>query len=224
MIEWESDPLQTYLCKKLSTAMIDPSLLVHRHFWLAIEELHSQYPSRGRFLVPYGIMGILDRDLSRYYAGSLGSAHRLNAEEIVRKCYEFDKYLDFFSWKDYRDLKDKEFLQFFEPVRNELQRSKLPRSIQEILLDELVFMATKSAILSRLRKTFPVLLRKFRIPLIDLTELVPLEWKLKVKGIKKIVQILTYIATLDQVEIRLGSFIGPAETVYSGVVIFLIDP
>ena len=98
-------------------------------------------------------------------------------------------------------------------------------SIRDILLDEFVFLSTQSTILSRIKKSFEVFEKLGAIPLINLEEIAPEEWRKTVRGLKNAINFANWIATIGAFTIWLGpvaGFLGGSAV--TGTRLLLIDP
>ena len=215
--------------EKLSTIMLDPSLLVHLRFWSSVNFLKKMMHGRPIY-VPYGINYVEDAELEKFYRYPFWNREEMLPARVVRmKAKEAFK---FFSWKEQRRNIREEFIEDFEKLRVRLEKSSLPTSVKDMLLDEFAFLSSQSAILSRLKRTFK-LLEQHGIPLINLEKIAPDEWKTHVHKIKKTINIVNWIATMGFFTLCFGpigasvgtsiegSFGAPVTT---GIRLFLIDP
>lgn len=215
--------------EKLSAIMIDPSLLVHPRFWSSVSFLKEMMHGRPIY-VPYGINYVEDAELRRFYRYPFWYREEMLSAKVVRMRAE--EAFKFFSWKEQRQNVRKEFIEEFEKLSFRLEKSFLPASVKDMLLDEYVFLSSQSAILSRLKITFK-LLEQHGIPLINLEKMAPDEWKRHVHRIKKTIDIVNWIAIMGffalwfgpigaSVGASIGNSLGASVT--TGIRLFLIDP
>ena len=193
--------------------IIDPSLLLVRGFWEDITEKYTDayYPS--------GIKDVKETTLHRYY-GSYRKDQMLPFEEMIALCEE---HFSEFSWREYPNYLEniKESIPYFTTSEN--------NPIQEILLDEIVFLFSKSSMLSRLKKSIKHFEIFNKIPLINLEKLVPEEYRDAVSGIKNAFSMVNYIVSVGGFTLALGFPLGTvvglaSSTIVEGVRIFIIDP
>lgn len=110
-------------------------------------------------------------------------------------------------------------------LRLRLEGSPLSMPIQRILLDEFVFLATQSSILSRLKKTFKLFEYLRVMPLLNLEEMVPEEWRESVRGIKWMVRFVNWIAFIGGFSLMLGPVTALLSgSTVTGIRLVLIDP
>lgn len=199
--------------RKLKDAMIDPSLLYRYRFW-------GETPPRNiKFYIPKSLYKIPENDISdfsKFYMGGLSQKRALRLKEIKeilaeRKIEEFDR-------KKYIKKIPEQFLERYEI----LQKLDFKYPIKEVLLDEFVFLTTKSCLLSALKKVFKQFERANVFPLINLEEKVPDEWKETVSGLKKLANWIAFLGTFTVT----GNLIlsGVSAKVTEGIRLFLIDP
>ena len=199
--------------RKLKDAMIDPSLLYRYRFW-------GETPPRNiKFYIPKILYKIPENDIpdfSKFYMGGLSQKRALSFKEIKemlaeRKIEEFDR-------KKYIKKIPEQFLERYEILQN--LDFKYP--IKEVLLDEFVFLTTKSCLLSALKKVFKQFEKINVFPLINLEEKVPDEWKETVSGLKKLANWIAFLGTFTLT----GNLIlsGVSAKVTEGIRLFLIDP
>jgi len=171
---------------KLRDAMIDPSLLYRYRFW------GETLPRNIKFYIPKSLYEIPENDIpdfSKFYMGGLSQKRALRFKEIKemlaeRKIEEFDR-------KKYIKKIPEQFLERYEI----LQKLDFKYPIKEVLLDEFIFLTTKSCLLSALKKVFKQFERANVFPLINLEEKVPDEWKETVSGLKKMVDWIAFLGT-----------------------------
>ena len=215
--------------EKLSAIMIDPSLLVHPRFWSSVSFLKEMMHGRPIY-VPYGINYVEDAELRRFYRYPFWYREEMLPARVVRMRAE--EAFKFFSWKDQRRNVRKEVVEDFEKLRFRLEKSFLPASVKDMLLDEFAFLSSQSAILSRLKRTFK-LLEQHGVPLINLEKMAPDQWKAHVHRIKKTIDIVNWIAIMGffalwfgPIGASVGASIGGSfgAPVAKGIRLFLIDP
>jgi hypothetical protein len=215
--------------EKLSAIMIDPSLLVHPRFWSSVSFLKDVMHGRPIY-VSHGINYVEDAELRRFYGYPFWDREERLPARVVRMRSE--EAFKFFSWKEQRQNVREEFVEEFEKLRVRLEKSFLPVSVKDILLDEFVFLSSQSAIFSRLKRTFK-LLEQHGIPLVNLEKMAPDEWKVHVHRIKKTIDIVNWIAIMGffafwfgpigaVVGASIGGSVGAPVT--KGIRLFLIDP
>jgi len=198
--------------------MIDPSLLCKADFWEAVTYLESFLP----LAYPKNIEMTENADFRDFYGAYLRRLDILNIEEVIARCRES---LRPFFWMEYSRVIPEALAEGFATFRRALERSYLPHSIQNVLLDEFVFLATQSSIISRIKKPFTFFERFDAIPLLNLEKRAPAEWKSSVRGIKNVVSLVNWIAVTGGVSIWLGPvaglFVGSGTDV---IRLILIDP
>lgn len=199
--------------------MLDPSLLCRVEFWEVTSNLREIFPL---IYVPKNIRDIKDRDFRDFYGGYLHRKKILSVEEVARRSQEAFKS---FSWEEYAEQVPEQLMEGFETLRGRLKESYLATPIQNTLLDEFVFLATRSSILSRLKKTFRLFEKFEAIPLLNLERIAPEEWRKSVKGVKNAVSFVNWIASIGGFSVWLGPIVGPlAGTAATGIRLLLIDP
>jgi hypothetical protein len=211
--------MEKLLENKLRPTMLDPSLLVRHGLWESVQSLRKVSPI---IYVPEGIRNIKDSEFREFYGGYLRERDIARIEEVIRNAQETFKW---FSWVEYSEKMPEQLAERFTGLRLRVEESSLPVPIRTILLDEFVFLATQSSILSRMKKTFKLLEKLDAIPLINLEKIVPQEWQKSISGLKKAVAIINWIATIGVFAIWLGPAAGVIDgSAVTGVRLLLIDP
>jgi len=213
------DILNSQIDKKLKPTMLDPSLLCRVEFWEVVGDLKEIFP---KVYFPMGITEIKDREFRDFYGIYLPREKILSVEEVVKRSHEA---FNSFHWEKYSREVPEQLSESFEMLRLPLEDSHISLSIQRILLDEFVFLVTQSSILSRLKKTFKLLEHLRVMPLLNLEETVPEEWRESLRGVKWMINFVNWIALIGGFSL----FLGPVASVLSGVTIkgirlVLIDP
>ena len=198
---------------KLKPVMIDPSLLSTAEFWESRERFKSLFP---KIYFSRNIQEIRS-DAFRDFYGS----YRKRVLKIDDMLSRSQKFFLPFSWKEYETRMPDELRKDFYRLVGRLKESYISDPIQQVLLDEFVFLTTQSSILSRLKKPFKIFEKLEVIPLINLEKTVPEEWRSTVRGIKKTVSLVNWIASIGRFSMSLG-FYGTA--VVEGIRLLLIDP
>jgi len=175
--------------EKLKDAMIDPSLLYRHRFW---ENKLWETPTLKdfNFYIPNSLYQISEKDipsLTMFYVGGF-PARMINFEELKERS---KKKFEIFDREEYIEKIPKQFLEKYEILQSAYFRSP----IKEILLDEFVFLTTKSCLLSALKKVFKQFEKLNVFPLINLEEKVPEEWKETVSGLKKLANWVAFLGT-----------------------------
>jgi len=130
-----------------------------------------------------------------------------------------------FAWREHSEEIPEQFATGFISLRQGLEESYITKSIQNALLDEFAFLTTQSSILSRMKKIFKVFERFDAFPLINLEKRAPEEWKGTIRGIKKAVSLVNWIAMPIVFSLYLGPMGGAiAGPGVKGVRMLLIDP
>jgi hypothetical protein len=197
--------------EKLREKMIDPSLLFRRWFWDSKIE--------GSVYVPNSFMKIKKDDIplvSKYYTSYLSPERGLSFNQIKTtvKEYQFQEF--------YRDEFAKKVPEEFSEKYDLLKAANIEAPIKEIVLDEFVFLTTKSCVLSALKKVLKQY-EKFNIfPLINFEKSVPDEWKGTVSGMKKYTNWIAFLGGFALTGNVAVSYLT-SEAV-AGIRLFLIDP
>lgn len=211
--------MEKLLENKLRPTMLDPSLLIRHGFWESVQSLQKVFPI---IYVPKSIRNIKGPEFREFYGGYLREKDIVRIEEVVRNTQENFKW---FSWEEHSEKIPEQLAERFAGLRLRVEESSLPVPIRTVLLDEFVFLATQSSILSRMKKTFKLLEKLDAIPLINLEKVVPEEWRKSISGLKKAVDVINWIATIGVFAIWLGpaaSVIGGSAA--TGIRLLLIDP
>jgi len=204
----------------LKPIMIDPSLLCKIDFWDAIVYLEPEIFDS--LVYPKNLESIKDKDFWDFYGAYLRRRNILSVDGVIAKCKDFFKS---FVWRDYYNETPEILSEGFARFRERLEVSHLSISIQNILLDEFVFLATKSSIISRLKKPFKLFEKFDAIPLLNLEKQAPPELKKTIRGIKNVVSVVNWIVTIGGFSIWLGPVIGSiASSAIEGIRLILIDP
>ena len=199
--------------------MLDPSILCTVDFWEEAEGIQRNFRTIN---FPESIKQITNLELREFYGGYLPEERVLRVEELTKRCQE---YFQSFSFRKYSEEIPKPFREAYRSLGMGLERSTIPRSIQNVLLDEFAFLITQSSILSRMKKVFKVFENLKAIPLLNLEKRVPEEWKETVNGIKKAGSIINWIGFLGGYSIILPFPMSPVVGgIVEGVRLILLDP
>ena len=204
---------------KLKPTMLDPSLLCTVDFWEETRNLRRIFRT---IYFPESIKQMRNIELRKFYGGYLHEEKILAVGEVAKRCQE---YFRSFSWEKYSDEMPELFRVGFGNLRRGLEKTYLAKPIQNALLDEFVFLTTQSSILSRMKKIFRVFEKFNAIPLLNLEKRAPEEWKATVRGIKKAVTLVNWIA----VPVVFSIFMGPVSGFFAtkavkGIRLLLVDP
>jgi len=205
--------MKKIVVEKFEPIMVDPSLLCTVEFWETSANLRDVIP---KLYFPINIRNIKESDFHDFYGGYRREV--LSVEEVFGRSREA---LHSFSWEEYSGQIPQKLSGNFEIFVSRLRESHLSKQLQGALLDEFVFLCTRSSIISRLKKTFKLFEKLQATRLINLEEEAPEEWRETVKGIKNAISLVNWIASLGGFSISLGIF-GTA--VVEGIRLFLIDP
>ena len=176
--------------------------------------------------VPAGIRKIENPEFQEFYGSYTNASEILSIEAVVERT---EGLFQLFSWRNLAEFMPKELVESFERFRSHLQGSHLSEPLKNMLIDEYVFLVTRSSVLSRLKKTFKLFESLDALPLINLERIVPEEWRAHVRHIKKAVNLVNYIALTGSFAIWLGQP-GPnllamlGAPAVKGIRMFLIDP
>jgi len=204
---------------RLEPIMVDPSLLCRVEFWEFASNLQKLF---SQIYFPQNFKQIKNNDFRDFYGIYLHESQILSVEKVAENTQEIFKS---FSWEKYSEDMPQQFKRGFEKLRRGLRESPLPIPIQNTLLDEFVFLCTQSSILSRMKKTFKLFERFNAIPLLNLEKIAPEEWRASVKGVKKAVSLVNWIAFIGIFSLWLGPIVGPvAGTAVKGIRLLLVDP
>ncbi len=204
---------------KLKPTMLDPSLLIQPIFWKSAQKLNEVFPT---IYIPQSINKIKNPDFREFYGSYLRESDIMNIDKVIRNA---ETSFEWFSWEDYSKKVPEQYKEHFGALRRDLEKSNLSSALQNILLDEFVFLTTQSSILSRIKKTFKLFEKLEVFPLINLENIVPEEWQKSVSGIKKTVDIVNWIGTIGAFAIWLDPVIGVISgSTVTGVRLLLIDP
>lgn len=143
--------------RKLRGRMIDPSLLYTPEFW-ECEILTDTY-------IPESIYEVKNDHIpfiSDFYRNGLPKKRVLDFEEIKENIEK--RNLNVFSVRENIENVPQIFLEGLHAI----EKSKFRYPINEILIDEFVFLTTKSCLLSRLKKVFKQFEKANALPLINL--------------------------------------------------------
>lgn len=201
-----------FITQKFSKIMLDPSLLLDPTA-RPYEEL------RGYIYLPSSIFRLSGNrvdELAEFFGPYI-------SKERIRFGYNtFEKRL---SKVDCKEFSGREFASQVpeELMRGyyALQKAEIPDPVKFILIDEFVFLATQSCLVSRLKKPFKVFEKLNVLPLINLEERVPQEWIKPVRGMKKCATWIGFIVG----SVTLGPGIGA--TIAAAIVgtrLVIIDP
>lgn len=203
---------------QLRPIMADPSLLCKVNFWEAVTHLKKVAP----LVYPRNIEFIEDADLWNFYGAYLRKRDALSVKEVIARC---KKSFRSFVWREYYQAIPETLLSGFVTFRRKLEKSHLPIAVQNILLDEFVFLATQSSIISRLKKPFKFFEKFDAIPLLNLEKRAPPDLRRSIRGIKKAISFINWIATIGTFSIWLGPVMGSfTGSVITGIRLILIDP
>ena len=196
--------------------IIDPSLLFVHNFWDEIDGFYDNV------YYPKSILELDDSLIEEYYG-----IYKKKEELITRDLTSFlcERHFQAFSWEENRDILDTIREAF--PTFN--MTAFIPSPIQHIMLEELMFLFKKSTLLSRLKKSLKLFEKFNGIPLINLEERAPDEWKDTVAGIKKAFSLVNYVVNIGGFTITLGYPIGTITgiiggTIVEGMRLIIIDP
>lgn len=204
---------------KLKPTMLDPSLLCAVDFWKKIIALQKIFPI---IYVPKSIKQMKDSEFRDFYGSYLYRRKTLSVEEVVKRSLESFRL---FSWEEYLSEMPDRFRVGFGNLRRGLEKTYIAESIQKALLDEFVFLTTRSSILSRLKKPFKLFEKFDALPLLNLEKRAPEEWKKSVRGVKNAVNLINWIASIVKFSLLLGPLVGPVVgSTVTGVRILLVDP
>jgi hypothetical protein len=211
--------MEKSIVDKLKPAMLDPSILCVTEFWQFTKNLQEIIPT---IYVPKNILKIKDTDFHEFYGGYLHRLRILSIEEVIERSREAFQW---FSWEEYSKKIPEQFVDGFTKLRGRLEESYLPIPIQNILLDEFVFLTTQSSVLSRMKKTFKLLEKFDAIPLLNLEKIVPKEWQKSVSGLKKAIDFVNWTALIGTFSLWLGPISGVlGGSAVTGIRLLLIDP
>ena len=204
---------------KLMPTMLDPSLLCTVDFWAEATHLQRIFPV---IYVPESIKQMKNVEFSKFYGGYLSREKIMSVEDVVKRSQEAFKS---FSWEEYSEEIPEQFRLGFGNLSRGLEKSYIPKSIQNALLDEFVFLTTQSSILSRMKKIFRPFEKFDAIPLLNLEKRAPKEWKKVIRGVKKAVSIINWIGSIAWFSLVLGPVVGPiVGSTVTGVRLLLVDP
>lgn len=201
-----------FIAQKFSKIMLDPSLL--------LDPTERPYEElRGDIYLPSSVFGLSGKQVDEL-AGFFGP---YISEERIRFGYNtFEERLSKvvcreFSGREFASQVPEELMRGYYA----LQKAEIPDHVKFILIDEFVFLATQSCLISRLKKPFKIFEKLNVLPLINLEERVPQEWIKPVRGMKKCATWIAFIAG----SIMLGPGIGVGiVAAIGGIRIVLIDP
>lgn len=201
-----------FITQKFSKIMLDPSLF--------LDPAERPYEElRGYTYIPSSVFG-----LSGHQVGELASffGPYISEERIQFGYNTFRERLSRIVWKEFSGR------EFANQVPEELlrgyhtlQEAEIPDSVKFILIDEFVFLATQSCLLSRLKKPFKFFEKLNVLPLINLGERVPPEWVEPVHGMKKCATWIGFIVGSITLGLGIGATIA---AVIEGTRLVLIDP
>jgi len=204
---------------RLKPAMLDPSILCTVDFWKTTRNLKRVFPV---IYVPESIKQLEDIEFRKFYGGRLLTEKILSVEEVIKRSREVFKS---FSWKEYSEEIPEQFRVGFGNLRRGLEKSYLAKSIQNVFLDEFVFLTTQSSILSRMKKIFKVFETLNVFPLLNFEKRAPEEWKDIVHGVKKAVSIINWIGFIGGYSLIFPFPISPlVGGVVKGIRLILVDP
>lgn len=201
-----------FITQKFSKVMFDPSLF--------LDPTERPYEKLiGDIYLPSSVRG-----LSIDQVGELASffGPYIPREQIQ---FGYNTYKERLSRIIWREFSGREFA---SQVPQELLRgyhalleAEIPNAVKFILVDEFVFLATQSCLLSRLKKPFKYFEKLNVLPLINLEERVPQEWVKPVRGMKKCATWIGFIVG----SIILGAGIGATiAAAIQGTRLLIIDP
>lgn len=204
---------------KLRPTMLDPSLLCTVDFWENITNLRRIFP---KIYVPESLMQMKGIEFLEFYGGYLSREKILSIEDVVKRCREA---FESFSWEKHSAEIPEQFRVGFGNLRRGLEKSYIAKSIQNALLDEFVFLTTKSSILSRLKKIFKLFEKFDAIPLLNLEKRAPEEWEKSIRGAKRACGYINWLASIVGFSLLFGPIVGPlVGSTVSGVRLLLVDP
>lgn len=201
-----------FITQKFSKIMFDPSLFLDPTERPYEELLRDIY-------LPSSVLG-----LSRDQVGELASffGPYIPRERVQFGYNTYRERLSRIVWKEFNGR------EFASQVPQELLHgyhalleAEISDTVRFILVDEFVFLATQSCLLSRLKKPFKFFEKLNALPLINLEERVPQEWVKPVRGMKKCATWIGFIVG----SVILGPGIGVtiAATI-EGARLVIIDP
>ena len=203
----------------LSDIILDPSLLVVGKFW---DQNFDNLRNSTRVFFPQGLKNIEENNLHKIYGGYRKKQDLLSYSDTISYCS--DNFMPF-SYTEFLDAIPQSQLIKFSAFRSILEEISHPAST--ILLDEAVFLLTKSSIASRLKKSLKFF-EDFNIfPLVNLEKEAPEELRETISGLKKAINLVRYLAT--PVFIAIGP-VGNIWTrmldaiVIEGIRLLMIDP
>ena len=197
--------------------MLDPSLLCTVDFWKSLRQVDDVFQ---QLRVPHSLRLMSEKDMVDFYAGHLPKRRIVNFQEMLNMTRD----LKSFHWEENVNGIPASLKESYLSLRSNMGRSKLSQSIKSTLLDEFVFLATQSSILSRLKKSFKVLEGFKSLPLINLEKIAPEEWRSSIANVKKMVSAVRWVATLGGFNLWLGPSAQIVGSAVTGIRIFLIDP
>jgi len=175
-----------------------------------------------KIYVPMSITETKQVEFEHFYGGFLRYKDILNIEEVNMRSKNI--FLQF-SWKEAYERIPENLIMGFRNLQKGLRQSKIPFSIQNILLDEFVFLCTQSALLSRLKKVFKLFEKFDAIPLLNLEKRSPEEWKRSIRGAKNMINAVNWIASIVAFTLTIGPIVGPPlGATITGVRLLIIDP
>jgi len=203
---------------RLRPTMLDPSLLCMEEFWESAQELLKMFPL---VYVPSSLRQIEDPELYEFYGGYAPRDKVLSIAEVIKRSREAFRW---FSWQEYSENVPEQVSEGFRALRTRLPKSYLTKSVQNILMDEFVFLTTQSSMLSRMKKPFKLFEKFDALPLLNLEKMVPEDWRKFVRGVKKAVSFVNWIGSIGAYTLvlgPLGPYAGPA---IQGIRLILVDP
>lgn len=211
--------LENYFKQKIESTMLDPSLLCTIDFWENSRKLPDIFRE---IYFPESIKLMTDFELRKFYGIYLSEERMLGVKEIANRSQENFRS---FSFRSSSKEVPEPFREGYSKLRRGLERSTIPKSIQNTFLDEFVFLTVHSSILSRMKKSFKIFEKFNAFPLLNLEKRAPEEWRDTVRGIKWTIKAVNWIAFSVVFSLYLGPVAGTiAGKVVDGIRLLLVDP
>lgn len=191
--------------------MVDPSLLLSRHYLWRLSEYNDvlYIPSSFKKIIEKRevetILDFYSKYLRKEGIATYGEQYQFFGKENV---LEFSKEMvEEYPEEMYLHL---EYLKELKP----------PLEIKEIIEEELIFLYTYSGLISRLKNIFDIF-NDIKMPIIDITRSVPKEWQTSVKGMKKLCNWIAFLADLSMTADLLHA--TSVALIINGIRMFIID-
>jgi hypothetical protein len=91
-----------------------------------------------------------------------------------------------------------------------------------LLLDEFVFLASRSSMLSRMKKPLKIFEKFNALPLLNLEKIAPDEWRETIRGIKRATRLINWIGSIAFFAI--GVPFSVPSIALGGIRLLLVDP